>query len=49
MFLVTNRTGTVFDHIWLVEGIGPFILFEVAGFAIFINRSKGDAVMDSIR
>ena len=48
MFLVTHGTRTILHHVWFVKGVGPFVLFKVAGLAIFIDRIKSNAMLKSI-
>src|SRR5436190_9337439 len=48
MFLVADRTRTVLHHVRFVERVGPFVLLEMAGLAILVDRIKGDAVTKAI-
>ncbi|HEY2713488.1 MAG TPA: hypothetical protein VGI60_13315 [Chthoniobacterales bacterium] len=45
---MTNGTGPIGNHVWLVKGIGPLILSGVTGLAVLVDRFKGDAALNAI-
>ena len=48
MFLMANRTRAILDDVRFVEGERSFVSFEMAGFAILVDRIKGDALVKPI-
>ena len=49
VFHVTDRAGTLRDHVWFMEVVDTVIPFQVADSAIAVDRSKGHAGAESFR